>query len=149
MHSIRVSSQKMNFSAAHFVLGSEYCESLHGHNYTTELEIQGSLDENGMVFDFRDVKKQLIRICQILDHKVLLPGNSSRVQVTEKGDSLEVIVSGKRYVFPQEDCVVLPFTATTAELLAEYIAGQLKFSEPVKLKVCVGENIGTSGCFET
>ncbi|MHA1575992.1 MAG: 6-pyruvoyl trahydropterin synthase family protein [Candidatus Thorarchaeota archaeon] len=149
MHSIRVSSQKMSFSAAHFVLGNEYCENLHGHNYVLDLVIEGAIDENGMVMDFKDVKKQAIRICKILDHKVLLPGESKRIEVKMINDSVEVHVSGKRYVFPMEDCVILPFKATTAELLAEYIAGQLKHPEHLQMHVCVGENVGSVGCYES
>ena len=148
MHSIRVSSQKMSFSAAHFVLGNEYCENLHGHNYIMDLIIEGELDENGMVMDFKNIKKQAIRICKILDHKVLLPGESQRIEVKQINDSIQVLVSGKRYVFPPEDCVILPFEATTAELLAEYIAKQLKIPENLKLQVCVGENVGSIGCYK-
>ncbi len=38
---------------------------------------------------------------------------------------LEVRYGSRRWVFPMEDCVILPIFNTTAELLAEYIAEQL------------------------
>ncbi|MGY5854274.1 MAG: 6-carboxytetrahydropterin synthase [Candidatus Thorarchaeota archaeon] len=149
MHSIHVNDQRMSFSAAHFVVSEHSYEPLHGHNYSLDVYITGEIDSFGMVVDFRDVKKQVINLCKSLDHKVLLPGNSEIVQVTEKEQSIEVIAGGKRYLFPIEDCVILPFIATTAELLAEHIAIQLEFLEGCRVKVCVSENVGSRGCFET
>ena len=148
MHSIRVSSQKMSFSAAHFVVGADYYESLHGHNYTVEATVNGPLDTNGMVLDFRDIKKQAVNICSRLDHKVLLPKNSKTITIDETDISYDVRIGGKRYVFPREDCIVLPFPATTAELIAEYIAGELKIQSPYSVKVCVSESLGSTGCYD-
>ena len=148
VYSIRVSNQKLHFSSSHFVLGSDGCENLHGHNYTVEIIIEGALNKFGMVIDFRDVKKQALEVCERLDHKVLLPGKSRTVQVHETSDSVDVTVGGKKYAFPAEDCVILPAAATTAELLAEHIYQHLDFPDGHRLKVCVGENVGTFGCYE-
>ncbi len=83
MHSIRVSSSKMAFSSAHFVLTDEEHEALHGHNYTVEVLIEGSLDEYGMLLDFRKVKNEVARVCKTIDHKVLLPGISPHLTIME------------------------------------------------------------------
>ena len=147
MHSIKVSHPKMGFSSAHFVISEGECEALHGHNYTVELHIQGELDELGMVMDFRQVKKTASKICKTLDHKVLLPGLSSSISVLEEDESLKVQVEGKRYVFPGEDCVVLPIASTTAELLASYIRNQLELPPAIKVKVCVSESSGSVACY--
>lgn len=42
---------------------------------------------------------------------------------------LEVRYGSKRWIFPMEECVILPIANSTAELLAEYIAEQLAHSE--------------------
>jgi 6-pyruvoyltetrahydropterin/6-carboxytetrahydropterin synthase len=139
----------MSFSAAHFVVGADYCESLHGHNYTVEVIVTGTIDATGMVLDFRDVKKRAVDVCALLDHKVLLPNKSEAAIIDESEISYEVNIGGKRYVFPKEDCMVLPFPATTAELLAEYIAGELQFSSGFSVKVCVSESLGATGCYDT
>lgn len=149
LHSIRVSSQKMSFSSAHFVVGADYCESLHGHNYTVEAIVTGPLDANGMVLDFRDVKKQAVNVCARLDHKVLLPGNSETITIDDTEISYDVRIGGKRYVFPREDCIVLPSSATTAELIAEYIAGELQFQSNHSVEICVSESPGSIGCYDT
>jgi len=139
----------MSFSAAHFVVGADYCESLHGHNYTVEAIVTGPLDTIGMVLDFRDVKKQAVNVCARLDHKVLLPENSEAITIDKTDISYDVNIGGKRYVFPREDCIVLPFPATTAELIAEYIAGELQFQSNCSVKVCVSESLGSTGCYNT
>ncbi|MHA2069205.1 MAG: hypothetical protein ACXABY_33005, partial [Candidatus Thorarchaeota archaeon] len=81
--------------------------------------------------------------------KTLLPGKSKSIQVNESEYSFEVTVGGKRYVFPKEDCFTLPFDATTAERLAEFIASQIDLPDKYKVKVCVSENIGSMGCYES
>ena len=137
----------MSFSSAHFVISEGECEALHGHNYTVELHIQGELDELGMVMDFRQAKRTVSIICKTLDHKVLLPGLSSSISVLTEDASLTVQVEQKKYVFPVEDCVVLPIASTTAELLATYIRNQLEFPPTIKVKVCVSEGSGSVACY--
>ncbi|MHA2021021.1 MAG: 6-pyruvoyl trahydropterin synthase family protein [Candidatus Thorarchaeota archaeon] len=149
MHSIRVNDQRLHFSSAHFVMGADYCENLHGHNYFVDITVSGPLDSDGMVMDFKDIKKKALRICERLDHKTLLPSKSTSIKVNESEFSYEVTVSGKRYVFPREDCLILPLEATTAERLAEFIASQIELSDRYKVKVCVSESIGSMGCFES
>jgi 6-pyruvoyltetrahydropterin/6-carboxytetrahydropterin synthase len=137
----------MSFSSAHFVISEGECEALHGHNYGVEILLHGELDELGMVMDFRHVKRLVSELCKTLDHKVLLPGFSTAINVLEEDDSILVDVEGKKYVFPAEDCVILPIKSTTAELLASFIYNQLDFVEQFKTSVCVIESSGSVACF--
>ena len=61
------------FEAAHRIV--DYpgkCNRLHGHNWTTEVEITGdTLDELGMLADFRLVKQKLTAVLDKLDHRYL------------------------------------------------------------------------------
>ncbi len=139
----------MHFSAAHFVASAGACENLHGHNYTVEVYIEGPLNEDGMVLDFRDVKTRAIQICRSLDHRVLLPGESNVIKIRDLDDTVEVRVGEKRYILPRTDCLVLPLAATTAELLAEFIAGKIEIASSHLLRVCVAESEGSVGCFES
>ncbi|MBD3407096.1 MAG: 6-pyruvoyl tetrahydrobiopterin synthase [Candidatus Lokiarchaeota archaeon] len=148
MHFVQVKDQKMHFSSAHFVIGSDYCENLHGHNYMVEIFVQAPLDEHSMVIDFTKLKKDGRKICQSLDHKVLLPKHSTKIRITTIEDSIEVRVEGKRYLIPSEDCIMLPIEATTAELLAEYISTKLEIPNALRLRVCVEETPGSIACFE-
>jgi len=70
MYELRVES---SFSAAHFLRGYKgKCENLHGHNWKVEAYIVGkTLDDSGMLIDFKDLKKHLTNIIDSLDHKLV------------------------------------------------------------------------------
>jgi 6-pyruvoyltetrahydropterin/6-carboxytetrahydropterin synthase len=64
---------KTDFSAAHNLreVGGK-CESLHGHNFTVEVVVESeTLDEGGMVIDFRLLKSRAKEVLDALDHKYL------------------------------------------------------------------------------
>jgi len=61
------------FSAAHLLaeIGGK-CEELHGHNFKVEVTVgAGTLNEEGILIDFRIVKKWLKDILDRLDHQHL------------------------------------------------------------------------------
>ena len=127
--SVSVAKDFLVFSSAHFItFGGHRCEGLHGHNYRARATVEGALDEETWcVFDFVVLKHLMKELCDEIDHKVLLPLTSPKVQVTEEGDSVNVAVEGKpRYRFPRVDCSLLPVPNTTVEMLAEMLAGRLK-----------------------
>jgi 6-pyruvoyltetrahydropterin/6-carboxytetrahydropterin synthase len=48
------------------------CENVHGHNYRVQVGVQGpELDENGLLYDFADLKKRLRGTSEYLDHQFL------------------------------------------------------------------------------
>ncbi len=157
-HSYRVCLEKENlvFSAAHFItFNGNICESLHGHNYGVKCEIAGPLDENGYVVDFIALRDALTEIVNQLDHHVLLPTQHAMIRVIEQDNEVIATFENKRWVFPLEDCVLLPIPNTTAELLARYLAEQLmlrcrdKFSKGIeRLIMSVDENRGQWGVVE-
>jgi len=64
---------RKDFSAAHVLqeIGGK-CEDLHGHNFIVEATIGGrSLNSEGILVDFRDVKKWLAGILEEFDHRCL------------------------------------------------------------------------------
>jgi 6-pyruvoyltetrahydropterin/6-carboxytetrahydropterin synthase len=64
---------KADFSAAHNLreVGGK-CESLHGHNFAVEVAVESeSLDEGGMVIDFRLLKAKTKEVLDTLDHRYL------------------------------------------------------------------------------
>lgn len=125
-YKVRVTKDHLVFSAAHFItFNGNICERLHGHNWRVAAELTGPLDENGYVFDFIALRDQLQQIVNTLDHRVLLPTQHQKIQVREKGDEIEATFEKRRWIFPQEDCVLLPLENTTAELIAHWIGQQL------------------------
>ncbi|MDO4575956.1 MAG: 6-carboxytetrahydropterin synthase [Planctomycetia bacterium] len=67
------------------------------------------------------------------------------------GAEVEVRFQYRRWIFPEEDCEILPLSNTTAELLADYLADQLrkhpilKDYKPDVLRVEVKESSGMIG----
>jgi len=64
---------KTDFAAAHQIKESGgACENLHGHTWQVKVFLQGEkLSENGMLIDFREVKKIVKIWVDKLDHQYL------------------------------------------------------------------------------
>jgi 6-pyruvoyltetrahydropterin/6-carboxytetrahydropterin synthase len=78
------------------------------------------------VFDFVELKHIMKRLCDEIDHLVLLPTRSDRIGVMDEGETVSVSVDGKpRYVFPRKDCALLPIPNTTVEMLAQLLTERL------------------------
>ena len=64
---------KKSFSAAHLLkeIGGK-CEELHGHNFLVEVSVASeSLNSEGLLIDFRVVKRWTDEVLEQLDHKYL------------------------------------------------------------------------------
>jgi 6-pyruvoyltetrahydropterin/6-carboxytetrahydropterin synthase len=126
---VSVSKDSLVFASAHFITYAGHrCVGLHGHNYRARVTIDGELEaEDHLVFDFLELKRIMQRLCDQIDHVVLLPLESARIQVVEEGDVVRVAVDGTpRYVFPRRDCALLPVPNTTVEMLAALLADRLR-----------------------
>src|SRR6476620_2663454 len=102
-YKVTVTKDYIVFASAHFItFAGHRCEGLHGHNYRASVVVEGALNpDSWFVFDFVELKRLMRRLCDEIDHKVLLPLKSSRVTIVEQGDSISVAVDGQnRYVFP-------------------------------------------------
>src|SRR5579859_3170027 len=153
---VRVTKDHLVFCSGHFIsYEGDKCERLHGHNYRATVEVEGSLDDNFYVFDFIALKLRTKAITDELDHRMMLATANAHIKVTQEGPSIRVRSRDREWLFPREDCVLLPIENTTAELLARYIAGRLvedlrrqhRF-EPDVLRVEVEENVGQSATCE-
>jgi 6-pyruvoyltetrahydropterin/6-carboxytetrahydropterin synthase len=126
---VSVTKDYLVFASAHFItFAGHRCEGLHGHNYRARVTVEGALNqESWFVFDFVELKRIMKRLCDEIDHLVLLPMQSDRVGVVEQGETVSVSVDGKpRYVFPRKDCALLPIPNTTVEMLAQMLTERLQ-----------------------
>ena len=155
-YTVRVTKDYLVFCSGHFIsYEGDKCERLHGHNYRTAVEIEGELDENRYVFDFIALKNRTKAITDELDHRMLLATRNPHIVVEERSNGIHVRYRNREWLFPREDCVLLPIENTTAELLARYIAGRLVEDLhthhgycPAVLRVEVEETIGQSATVE-
>ena len=155
-YSVRVTKDFLVFCSGHFITyDGDHCERLHGHNYRVAVSVDAPLDANHYAFDFIALRDRTRELTDELDHRMLVATLNPLLAVTESATSVRVTYRTKEWVFPREDCVLLPIENTTAELLARYIAGRLLESlqlhekfVPEVLRVEVEEGPGQSATVE-
>jgi 6-pyruvoyltetrahydropterin/6-carboxytetrahydropterin synthase len=153
---VRVTKDQLVFSAAHFITyDGNVCERLHGHNWRVAVELAGPLDENQYVFDFIALRDAVQSIVAELDHRMLLPTRHAAIRVEPGPEEVEVRYEARRWVFPRDDCLLLPVENTTAERLAWWIAHKLQpqiaaaaGGQSLALRIEVEENFGQWGICE-
>ena len=154
---VSVTKDYLVFASAHFITFSGHrCETLHGHNYRVGVVVEGSLQEGSWyVFDFSVLKRIMRKLCDDIDHKVLLPTENPHLQIAERGDAITVAYQEQpRYVFPKRDCALLPLPNTTVEMLAELLTTQLEAALATEgaagitaIEMEVEENFGQSATY--
>jgi len=149
------------FCSGHFItLTDTVCEPIHGHNWTVSVEVHGEPNAHGMVIDFILLRDQLSSIIKQLDHKMLLPTENAFLQVrfSQENDNREEVhihFSDRRWVFPADECMLLPIANTTAEWIAYWIGNELLrllnnhgLSISGFIRVAVDECLGQSGVWK-
>ena len=155
LYTVRVSKDDLVFSSGHFItFGGGDCERLHGHNYRVGIALDGPLDENHYVFDFIALKNHALTIIHELDHHMLVATKNPLLKVTLDEEEVQIQYKTKRWLFPREDCVLLPLENTTVELLGKYIATRLLdafqrdgLPMPEAIRVEVEENFGQTATY--
>ncbi len=122
---VSVEVSGIDFAAAHFVSEGGTCERLHGHNYHVSVTVHGDITPQGMVIDFRLLKRKVRQLCKKWDHFILLPTQSKIIQFTEKGSQTRVQTPNGTYSFPTKDVKVIDVVETTAEELARFLCQRL------------------------
>ena len=106
-----------------------------GESWILDLELEGSLDDQGMVQDFGLVKKKLKQaIDRSVDHRLIVPGKSAalKLHLGEGGCGLtfEAASGPIEHISPATAVCVLPAEAVTAQALAEYLGQILQKQVP-------------------
>jgi len=153
--SIEVAKDYFNFASAHFLIfANERREPLHGHNYQVSVTMEGELDRAGVVLDFISFKPLVKQVCDALDHRTLIQTKSSAISVRTNVREVEILYKKQKLLLPRGDVILLPIVNTSTELLAEYIARQIKrkvrqkFAAKIRyMEVAVEEARGQRGIF--
>jgi 6-pyruvoyltetrahydropterin/6-carboxytetrahydropterin synthase len=149
------------FCAGHFItLTDDICEAVHGHNWLVGADVDGPPDRHGMVVDFIKLRDLLSSITARLDHHMLLPTKNrlldvSHAEIAPGRAEVTVRFKDRRWVFPADECVLLPVENTTAEWIARWIGHELLAAmdtagSPVlgTLRIEVDECLGQSAIWE-
>ena len=155
-HSVTVERQRLRFAAGHFATFADELEPIHGHNYDVFVEVRGGLIAESWVVDFSLLKRLTREVCETLDHKFLLQMASKALSIQDDRTHYQIQCRDQSpYRLPKHDVAALPIDNTTAERLAEYIAGQLAQSLAAQpglrlatLRIGVEEMPGQAAWFE-
>ena len=155
-YTVRVTKDYLVFSAGHFITyDGDHCERLHGHNYRVAATLTGGLDANHYLFDFIALRDRLQEICAALDHRMLIATHGELIRAEVSENRVTLRYQDRTWMFPREDCVLLPIESTTTELLAKHIADELlKVLEkqhdyqPASFAIEVEESFGLSATYE-
>jgi 6-pyruvoyltetrahydropterin/6-carboxytetrahydropterin synthase len=153
--SIEVAKDYFNFASAHFLIfANGRREPLHGHNYQVSVAMEGELDRAGVVLDFIAFKPLVKQVCDALDHRTLIQAESPAIRLRKNEQQVEILYKEQKLLLPRRDVILLPIVNTSTELLAEYIAEQIKRKVREKfpatlryMEVAVEEARGQRGIF--
>jgi len=118
---IEIQKEYLHFSAAHFtIFSATERENLHGHNFQVEAVLDGDIGDDGLCFDYNEIKNRLKTLCDELDEKTLLPEQSPYLTVAEDEDYVVATFSDERIPFLSRDVLTLPLRNITVEELAHW-----------------------------
>jgi len=90
------------------------CKNIHGHSYKMIVELEGDLNEQGMVIDFYDVEKTINPLVEKLDHAFMVKNDDKpTLEFLEKMNSKKVVVNFD----------------STVENICKYISGEISSSK--------------------
>lgn len=124
----------MDFSYAHAERG------ILGESWIVDVELHGDLDDQGMVFDFGHVKKQLKKaIDDLYDHRLLIPEGLPALAACKVDNQLELHwqdLQGRNYqhISPENAVVMLPVDEINPESVTSFIEKQVFRILPTNVK---------------
>ena len=134
---IEISKDYLHFNSAHFtIFSASEREDLHGHTFYVRAFVTSAIDGNGMAFDYNILKTGLLRLCDHLDEKVLLPEQSPHLTLGEEDGYLIASYGDERLPFLPRDVRTLPVRNITVEELAPWFLDELQSDPEV-----AGQNI--------
>jgi 6-pyruvoyltetrahydropterin/6-carboxytetrahydropterin synthase len=154
--SIEVDKDYFNFASAHFlVFANGSREPLHGHNYQVSVMVEGHLDRAGVILNFITFKPLIKQVCDELDHRTLIQSDSPHLKIQRNAKEVRLLYRDQRIILPRRDILLLPLANTSTELLAEYLAEQIRrkirahfpAAEIQMIEIGVEESRGQRGVF--
>ncbi len=106
-----------------------------GESWIVDLELTGELDDQGMIFDFGEVKKKLKKALEnVADHKLVVPGGSKLLNLVVSGDSTGLTFKADtgsiEHQAPLSALCVLDGNVVTGDTLAGHLNNALRNAVP-------------------
>ncbi len=124
---IEIEKEYLHFSSAHFtIFSAQERERLHGHNFFVSASVTAEVQDDGMCFNYNELKKALRKQCEDLDEYVLLPKLSTHLNIVENPDYYKVDFAEDTMFFLKKDTQLLPIVNVTIEELSRYFLEELR-----------------------
>jgi len=110
----------------------DYTRGVVGESWIVDIELIGGLDDQGMVFDFGKVKKQIKQfIDDEIDHRLLVPTDSFECHIEPEGDRLNIEFPLKQggliaYQSPQDAVLLVEASVIDSESIAIDLQQRIK-----------------------
>ncbi|WP_251978230.1 6-pyruvoyl trahydropterin synthase family protein [Salinicola avicenniae] len=108
-----------------------------GASWHVDVELDGELGEDGMLFDFGEVKPWIkSRLDASLDHTLLVPTQAPGVDISECSEGLQMTAE-LPYTFdvraPRQGFTLLPWSEISAERLGNHLSQELSKRPPPRV----------------
>lgn len=150
-----VSRSDFRFAARRIFIRRGSVMPLREELYQLAIEVEGKLNQDSMVIDFRTMKGILGRICASFDHRTLIPVLHPQLKVSLGERIAHVMLPTKCMELPADGVRCLRVPNITCETLAahlfEVIEEELGVEDKkrvARLKVTVAQPGGVSASFE-
>jgi len=120
-YKLRIFREDFGFSAGHILMYQDRMEASHGHSYRVSVEIEGRLNKDFMLVDFRTFKECLSRICKNLNHRVLVPILNPRIDISQNHQFTKITCDRRHVELPTDDVLCLQLPNLSSEMLAYYV----------------------------
>lgn len=98
-----------------------------GESWIVDIELFGELNDEGMLFDFGHVKKQIkMAIDEGVDHKLLLPIQAPNLSIEENDDNVSVTYQGQGEQFEYQSPREAVYFVDAAEVTIENVTPMLQ-----------------------
>ena len=114
----------LKFSAAHFIPFHNKCRRLHGHDYAIDIRIDGEL-RKGMVADFVVVKKEIRKLLEDIDHRLILPAEGKDMEQKKEGSQYIIKYEGMTMSIPEEFVYLCDVEYSSSEELSRFFAREM------------------------
>ncbi|MDX1803950.1 MAG: 6-carboxytetrahydropterin synthase [Alcanivorax sp.] len=109
-----------------------------GESWVVDLELSGELDEQGMVFDFGLIKKQIkLLIDDHVDHRLLVPADSDQLVQASRDQGLSIEWQYRagtiRMVSPQDSVLLMPGPEVSKANLTLYLMELVQQAVPANV----------------
>ena len=110
-----------------------------GESWIVDIELAGDLDDQGMVFDFGSVKKQIKQfIDEEIDHRLLVPTKSSGCSILGDNNQLAVefsLINGGiiRHQSPKDAVLLIDDQVIDSSNIAQELQARIKLFLPCLL----------------